>query len=570
MGNASTIDTNFSAAFRDGSLVSLTNLLNSNSIIFQEWTQSPSDTSNFLQILQPWLISEPAFPISQQFALPSHRPNYPLKCDDVKYSRVLNGRMRSSPRMIIDFVPFGYDVDKLLVRLYESYDFVDTFVIYEFPFSLIGVSKPLYFQLMWNKTMFAPFKDKIVYLYSKASDVEPSIEAMNKAIARGEKKLGDLFAVMFFMEKDMLRQFKLFLNFDSNDTASIGGLSKLFNPKVSILKKKILQGYTTALGIQNDGDELVNGKVLQHLKYCELHANVQSIYTPCFSFKSNYRWLQRNNKDMNCFTGASNEDRQIQHYLKHYLWRDGPFLWPLSDMVQAQWNLRRHHHNMTCHHHMVSRIILTLPVLALLLYRLLLYRSYYSHFSQHLHCTLISLYLQRHLTVQSYNVMKGLGAATHMSATNDPVEYWLKLCGTVENRLQCKNILSEDFITAGRQSKITPELIFSSTIFPWCHKNNYAVHVTSITLPLNSKVDEAVKKRAKAMLEEAVPWIIRAEPASFPFLLPVEGNPAAGLFTRCTQPTWANSCTLGRRRANGEVVEIANELPVFAAAFGAL
>ena len=27
----------------------------------------------------------------------------------------------------------------------------------------------------------------------------------------------------------------------------------------------------------------------------------------------------------------------------------------------------------------------------------------------------------------------GLGAATHLSATNDPVEYWLKACGKGHN-----------------------------------------------------------------------------------------------------------------------------------------
>jgi hypothetical protein len=36
--------------------------------------------------------------------------------------------------MIVDFVPFGYDVDKLLLRLLETWDSVDVYVIYETAF----------------------------------------------------------------------------------------------------------------------------------------------------------------------------------------------------------------------------------------------------------------------------------------------------------------------------------------------------------------------------------------------------------------------------------------------------
>jgi hypothetical protein len=67
-----------------------------------------------------------------------------------------------------------------------------------------------------------------------------------------------------------------------------------------------------------------------------------------------------------------------------------------------------------------------------------------------------------------------------MSATNDPVEYWLKQCGTTENRYTCQKAVTKEMLQAGREKKITPALIFNSTIFPWCHKNNYAIHVTAV------------------------------------------------------------------------------------------
>ena len=51
--------------------------------------------------------------------------------------------MRAQPATIIDFVPFGYDVDLLEIRLLENYDAVDVFVIYETMFTQRGIRKPL-------------------------------------------------------------------------------------------------------------------------------------------------------------------------------------------------------------------------------------------------------------------------------------------------------------------------------------------------------------------------------------------------------------------------------------------
>ena len=48
------------------------------------------------------------------------------------------------PLMIVDFVPFGYEVDKLLLRLMETWDSVDVYVIYEMPFTLLGINNHLY------------------------------------------------------------------------------------------------------------------------------------------------------------------------------------------------------------------------------------------------------------------------------------------------------------------------------------------------------------------------------------------------------------------------------------------
>ena len=150
---------------------------------------------------------------------------------------------------------------------------------------------------------------------------------MERAIARGEKKLGDIFAVNFFMEKEMIKQFKRFIFYNSNmqagdqegNSAPVGTTIQV-NPRINELKQLILDGLRngSALGIQNDGcvqlsfmfkhlflihailgcclyqicdnlcsrsDEMVNARVLNHLKHCQIRPEVQSILNPCFSFK---------------------------------------------------------------------------------------------------------------------------------------------------------------------------------------------------------------------------------------------------------------------------------------------
>jgi hypothetical protein len=52
-----------------------------------------------------------------------------------RYQQVLQGYQRTTPAPLIDFVPVGYDLDLLEVRLLELYDVVDLFVLYEAPFT---------------------------------------------------------------------------------------------------------------------------------------------------------------------------------------------------------------------------------------------------------------------------------------------------------------------------------------------------------------------------------------------------------------------------------------------------
>ena len=120
-----------STIFRDGTLRALANLLNNQRDLFQRWNDSRQDYANFLQVLEPWITAPPAYALPNDgvpFVLsPMQSPN----CKKLRFSNALSGERLPTPRVIVDFVPFGYDIDLLELRFYEYWEVVDAFVVYE-------------------------------------------------------------------------------------------------------------------------------------------------------------------------------------------------------------------------------------------------------------------------------------------------------------------------------------------------------------------------------------------------------------------------------------------------------
>lgn len=92
-----------------------------------------------------------------------------------------------SRRWIVDFIAFGYDAEKLLIRLYETFDEVDIYVIYEAPFTLMTARKPLYFEELRRQPRFRPFLRKIVHIIAREKDMVPSVNMARSAFEREEK-----------------------------------------------------------------------------------------------------------------------------------------------------------------------------------------------------------------------------------------------------------------------------------------------------------------------------------------------------------------------------------------------
>ena len=99
---------------------------------------------------------------------------------------------------------------------------------------------------------------------------------------------------MYKLDSDIIRYFKLLPS--AEQVVSRKDIDP-FEKQSALLKEKIMNalekhGTTSVYGIQNDGDEIMTGAGLAHVKHCELRPEVASIYAPSFSFKNNFHWLQ--------------------------------------------------------------------------------------------------------------------------------------------------------------------------------------------------------------------------------------------------------------------------------------
>lgn len=451
---------------RDESLTGLLQVLNSNENrhIFENWdaNQLTDNVKEFFRLLESWTVGETAEPInldSDTFDLSS------IQCNDIKYSNVLTGNKLEKPRMIIDFVPFGYDTDKLLARFHESYGIVDIHVIYEQTYSLQGFPKPLYVPKLMKSPQFQKFSDRILYVTSDEFEILKKIQEVQDALSmqiqsKSKKRSKASFAVYFFILEDMIRKFKA------------------IDPTKHPLKQQFIDNFynksnAQILGLQNDGDEIITKKTLSHLKFCEIRPNIPSIYAPCFSFKNNLYWVQRT-YDMNCLSSNDVTDIDLKRELNQFIWRDGPHIWPIDTMLNNNHVLRYNYSKNFCQHHM------------------------------------------------------GYGAAIHLSAILDPVEVWMKSCGTVENQEICEDVLTKEIILAGKVGQITKDMIFKATLHPWCHKLNYCKHIDTLSLG------------ARRYINDSIPWVFKSNQRSFPFIFPERGD---SILSKTTDPKWeAQEC----------------------------
>ena len=405
---ASPLDDN-KAVFRDGTLESLAGLLNSHgpSLLNGSSSFSPEQHGEkFLSVLSKWLVAEPAVPFKPGTDH-SYVPPGPLDCKDKDYTTVLTGKPLASPRFIVDFVAFGYDLDSMEIRLVETGASVDLFVVYESPRTQSGWVKPMIFREAMQHPRFRPFLPKILYFAASDEDISGFTHKTMHATHHGKGSVHlrkGAWALEQAQRTEIIRRFREVVAMNATLKALVEG-----------------GGQRRSWGLQNDEDELVNGDALKHLRRCEVRAEVTAIYTPCVSFKKSFHWLQLTS-DLMCLGNVGEKENE----LAHYLWRPGPWLWPLEEMLRRGSTLRHVFPSKgdECQHHM------------------------------------------------------GIPSAFHLSAVDDPAAAWFKHFGVIEE--STAHVLSDSFVKAWGKAEVTPELI-ASTVRPWCNTEHPSRHVSVLS-----------------------------------------------------------------------------------------
>ena len=415
---------------RSESLQGLVTLLNENGprIMAGNTTFDPNRHGEaFLSLISEWLIADPLVPLNTT-RIPQALTSLDVDCTAKRYSGILSGEKLPSPRFIMDFVPFGYDLDALEIRFVETAPYVDLFVVYESPRTQSGWRKPLLLkEALSQSSRFRAFLPKMLYLSATDDDIHTLTEETLKAVhQKGLEKDTALpvhhrkgaWTLEHAMRSEMIKRFASHLKANATLRTLVGGDG----------------GDTThgarAWALQNDEDELVAAAVLAHMRHCHVQKEVSAIYFPCVSFKKNFHWLQQTS-DLQCLSpegaGASDSANIATAELVHYLWRPGPWAWPLSEMLVRSSTLRSvfpGRGRPECQHHM------------------------------------------------------GVPSAVHLSSLDDPGMTWFKRFGVIEETPM--GLLPSSLARDIAHGRVTAAAL-AATVQPWCNAKHPSVHTSTLS-----------------------------------------------------------------------------------------
>jgi hypothetical protein len=481
---------------KDGTLEDLSLLLNSVPLSFKDWNESRAASHrpqqgyfDLLHKLTPWIIAEPRGTLKVSSTAPLNL-DFDLNCEKMEYGHVLDGSKRKKPRLLVDLIPFGYDLDKLEVRLLETYDIVDVFIIYESGAILMGETKPLFFELVRRTPRFSRFADKILYLSLTSDELKSHIPP------RGSKRN------RYWGLSETMRSKPLSLILGktlANHVATMGRRDKSAENKNATawakeaahaldLRNRLLnkRSRPSALIIQNDADEIPLRDPLFHLKHCNFKRKLSMpIFLPAYMFRVNFHWpvvdISKQGY-LGCNGGFISPPGlpkgAYSRRLMEAIWLTGPRLWPLK-------NVFKHKHTMR---------------------------------------------LQNKTTCSSH---MGLGAAVHLSSIAEPIEMLLKEGSVIEGSARD---LSQAFREAGAAQKISPALIMEELVRPRCGSYRSMKEFT---------------RKELAALFNAMPWAVKGNPERYPFLVPrLAKKEFTGIFRSTGDPKWMEK---NQQRCNRQV-----------------
>lgn len=214
----------------------------------------------------PWVESPPAVPAAHLTP-----PEVSIDCKQSKYASVLTGKKRATPARILDFVPFGFELDLLEIRLHELAELVDVHVIVESTRTHRGSSKPLF--LKRNAARFSHFADKIVDLTlndTETARIKP-------------RSFDDLMDVL---KAKVDKSFKP------------GARTDQWELEEEIRRwmwRRYIQDYgqldPNDLLIHGDMDEIPSRELVAHLKHCDMSDVVDELNVVGDFYRMNFDWI---------------------------------------------------------------------------------------------------------------------------------------------------------------------------------------------------------------------------------------------------------------------------------------
>lgn len=167
---------------------------------------------------------------------------------------------RPKPRKIVSFVPFGYELDILEVRLHEHEDVVDLTVLSESLYTHRITRKPLFFER--NKERFARFADAILHVIDDDTHFFKH--------RSGEHRKGE-----DWRNEGRMRQYPW-----AKFLEAMG------------LHKHDSKGLEDYLIVTSDMDELPSAEQLAHFKYCKPKSAGPHYRLGAVMYSHNFRWYR--------------------------------------------------------------------------------------------------------------------------------------------------------------------------------------------------------------------------------------------------------------------------------------
>ena len=258
---------------------------------FKKWSDGFKSGNSTLQIY-PTLLDE-----THDLLLTEHQMKKPLNntkrsiplsstlsCTNPDYVSFLSSEKRKKTAKVIDIFPFTYELTLLEVRLYELYDVVDEFVIFESNLTQRKIYKPLF--LTQNIEKFSKFIDKITLM------TPFNITKFNKD--------GTINQIVTVKDEDILSEYKtserIPEKMQNNNEREFFQIDASFEYK---FRESIFNLYSTYIRkfdenddllIHGDLDEIPSSNIVQHFKYCQVkdHLYPFSFWSTFYVYKFKY------------------------------------------------------------------------------------------------------------------------------------------------------------------------------------------------------------------------------------------------------------------------------------------